>query len=177
MKALKIGLILVVALAVLALGGGLMLSPKFSVTRTATIQAPPEKIYPLIAEPAAWKAWSVWNQRDPAMAIEYSGPASGPGAVWAGKSKSQGDGRMTFTRATPPTQLAYELYFPDFGTTSQGEFLLRPQGGSTEVTWTMNGEMGANPLMRWLGLFMDKLTGPDFDAGLAKLKAIAEKQP
>ena len=47
--------------------------------------------------------------------------------------------------------------------------------GGTQVTWTMNGDMGANPLYRWMGLFMDKMVGPDFDAGLANLKALAEK--
>ncbi len=39
----------------------------------------------------------------------------------------------------------------------------------------MNGDMGANPLYRWMGLFMDKMVAPDFDAGLANLKALAEK--
>lgn len=109
------------------------------------------------------------------MAIEYSGPASGPGAVWAWKSKSQGDGRMTFTTAEPPKRLAYELYFPDFNTTSTGDFRLDANGGATQVTWSMDGNMGSNPVYRWMGLFMDKMVGPDFDAGLANLKALAEK--
>lgn len=175
MKAVKVLLVLVVLLAAVLLAGGLMLSPKFAVARAITINAAPDKIYPLIADPRAWKQWSVWTQRDPAMTIEYTGTPAGSGAVWAWKSKSQGDGRMTFTTAQPPQQLGYELFFPDFGTTSSGEFQLAAQGGATQVTWTMNGDMGANPLYRWLGLFMDKLTGPDFDAGLANLKALAEK--
>ena len=140
-----------------------------------TISAPPEKIYALVADPRGWQQWSAWNRRDPAMAIEYSGPASGSGAVWAWKSKSQGDGRMTFTNAEPPERLGYELFFPDFGTTSTGDFRLEANGGATQVTWTMNGDMGGNPVYRWMGLFMDRMVGPDFDAGLANLKALAEK--
>ena len=175
MKALKILLIAVVVLLALLVGSGLLLSPKFSLSRTVTVNAPPEKIYALIADPRGWKAWSAWNQRDPAMAIEYSGSASGPGAVWAWKSKSQGDGKMTFTTAEAPKRLGYELFFPDFGTTSTGDFRLDPNGGGTQVTWAMNGDMGANPVYRWMGLFMDKMVGPDFDAGLANLKVLAEK--
>lgn len=175
MKALKVLLIAVVALLAVCLAGGLMLSPKFTVSRTVTINAAPDKIYALIADPRGWKAWSAWNQRDPAMAIEYSGPPSGAGAAWAWKSKSQGDGRMTFTSAEPPKRLGYELFFPDFGTTSTGDFRLDANGGATQVTWAMNGDMGGNPIYRWMGLFMDKMVGPDFDAGLANLKALAEK--
>ncbi|HEY0955205.1 MAG TPA: SRPBCC family protein [Roseateles sp.] len=175
MKALKLLLVLVVVLLALLVGGGLLLSPRFSLSRNVVINAAPDKIYALVADPRGWKAWSVWNRRDPAMAIEYSGPASGPGAVWAWRSKTEGDGRMTFTTAEPGRRLGYELFFPDFGTTSTGELRLEPKGGSTQLTWTMNGDMGANPVYRWMGLFMDKLVGPDFDAGLANLKALAEK--
>ena len=175
MKLLKVLVIALFALLLIVGIGGLLLSSKYTVTRTATINAAPEKIYALIADPRGWKQWSAWNQRDLAMAIEYSGPASGPGAVWAWKSKSQGDGRMTFTTAEPPKRVAYELYFPDFNTTSTGDFRLDANGGATQVTWSMDGDMGHNPMYRWMGLFMDKMVGPDFDAGLANLKALAEK--
>jgi hypothetical protein len=39
----------------------------------------------------------------------------------------------------------------------------------------MYGEHGMNPIHRWFSLFMDKLVGPDFEAGLKSLKALAEK--
>ena len=39
----------------------------------------------------------------------------------------------------------------------------------------MNGNMGRNPVYRWMALFMDRMVGPDFEAGLANLKALAEK--
>ena len=55
------------------------------------------------------------------------------------------------------------------------EIFDRVDGKATRVTWTMNGDMGGNPVYRWMGLFMDKMVGPDFDAGLANLKALAEK--
>jgi len=176
MKVLKALLIAIVALLVLVCVGGMLLSSKFTVVRTTTINATPDKIYGYVADPRGWKQWSAWNQRDPAMAIEYSGPASGTGAVWAWKSKSQGDGKMTFTAADPGKRLAYDLFFPDFGTTSTGDFKFEPAaGGGTQVTWTMNGDMGGNPVYRWMGLFMNKMVGPDFDTGLANLKALAEK--
>jgi len=108
------------------------------------------------------------------MKITYSGAASGAGAVWEWKSESQGDGRMTFTAAEPPSRVAFDLYFPDFGTTSKGELGFAPENAGTRVRWTMNGDMGRNPLLHWMALFMDKMVGPDFEAGLANLKQLAE---
>ena len=82
---------------------------------------------------------------------------------------------MTFTAAEANRRLAYELFFPDFGTTSTGALELAADGATTKVSWSMNGDMGSNPLFRWLALFGDRMVGPDFEAGLANLKALAEK--
>ena len=43
------------------------------------------------------------------------------------------------------------------------------------MTWSNDGDLGNNPLMRWMGLAMDKMVGADFDAGLANLKALAKQ--
>ena len=175
MKFLKWAVGGVLALVALLALIGMFLPGTFKVTRSTLVAAPAAKIYPLVAEPKRWKDWSVWNRRDPNMAITYSGPESGPGAVWEWKSKSEGDGRMTFTAAEPGKRAAFELFFPDFGTTSKGELLLTPEGSGTRVTWTMNGDIGKNPLFHWMALMMDGMVGKDFDAGLANLKALAEK--
>jgi uncharacterized protein YndB with AHSA1/START domain len=174
MKLLKFAFGLVAVLALVLVVGGTFLSPTFTVERRITIQAPAERVFALVADPREWKRWGVWSQRDPAMAIEYSGPASGTDAVWAWKSQSQGDGRMRFTAAEPSRRLAYELYFPDFGTTSTGELRLQAQGAGTEVVWVMNGDMGRNPLFRWIALNADAMVGKDFEAGLQNLKQLAE---
>jgi uncharacterized protein YndB with AHSA1/START domain len=174
-KLLKLLLGIVLLVVILAVGGGMLLSPKFTVQRSIEVNAPADKVYALVADPREWKRWSAWNQRDPAMQIEYSGPPSGAGAVWSWKSASQGDGRMTFTAAEPNQRLAYDLFFPDFNTTSTGELTLSPAGSGTKVTWVMNGDMGRNPVYRWIGLFADKMVGKDFGEGLANLKTLAEK--
>ena len=175
LKALKWALIVLIGLVALLFAGGYALSPKFSAVRSTTVAAPADKVYALIADPREWKRWTVWNQRDPAMQIAYSGPTSGAGAGWAWKSKSEGDGKMTFTAAELNRRVGYELFFPDFGTTSTGALELAAEGAGTKVTWSMNGDMGSNPLFRWLALFGDRMVGPDFEAGLANLKALAEK--
>jgi uncharacterized protein YndB with AHSA1/START domain len=174
MKALKWLLGIVAALVVIVVGGGLLISPKFHIERSLQMQAAPDKAYALVAAPRRWKDWTVWNQRDPAMQVSYFGAESGAGAGWSWQSATEGSGKMTLTAADPPRRIAYDLYFPDFGTTSTGELRFEAQGGGTRVTWTMDGDMGANPVWRWMALFMGDLAGKDFDAGLSRLKTLAE---
>lgn len=174
MRILKWAAGVIVGLIALLLVVGFFLPATFTVVRSVEIAAAPDKVYALVADPRGWKQWSAWNKRDPHMQIDYSGPPSGVGAKWQWKSKSQGDGAMTFTAAEPGKRVAFDLYFPDFGTTSRGELLFEPNGPATRVTWTMNGDMGKNPLYHWFALAADGMVGKDFAEGLAGLKAAAE---
>jgi uncharacterized protein YndB with AHSA1/START domain len=167
-------LIAVVALLLLFAAVGLALPSRFRVERSVAIGAPAERVYVLISAPAEWKRWSAWNQRDPKMRLEYHGPAAGTGAGWSWRSESEGNGAMEFTEAVPGQRVAYRLSFPDVGMQSTGELRIEPQGNGVWVRWSNEGDMGASPVYRWLGLFMDRLVGPDFEAGLANLKRLAE---
>jgi uncharacterized protein YndB with AHSA1/START domain len=175
MAALKWLLIVVLVLAALLFGGAMLLPGSFTVVRSVEVAAPADKIWALLQDPREWKRWTVWNQRDPAMQITYSGPPSGVGAGWAWKSASEGGGEMKFTAAEPNRRLAYDLRFPDWEGTSTGTLLLEPGPAGTRVVWTMNGDLGNSLIGRWFGLFADRMIGPDFDAGLARLKAEAQR--
>lgn len=175
MKVVRWIVLVLVVLALLVLGVGLLLPSDFEVKRSAAIAAPPEKVYALVENPRHWAKWTVWNRRDPAMKMTYSGSEAGQGAGWSWESATEGNGTMVFTRAEPPRRIDYELSFPEFGMTSQGELLFDPHGGGTRVTWTNRGDVGANPLNRYFAVMMDRMVGPDFEQGLANLKALAEK--
>jgi uncharacterized protein YndB with AHSA1/START domain len=168
-----VAVLVLVALGVVA--AGWLLPAEFKVKRSVQVAAPAEKVYALIADPREWKRWGVWSRRDPAMKMDYSGAPSGQGAKWSWQSASEGNGVMEFTAAVPPEKVAYRLSFPDMGMQSTGELLIAPAGSAgVIVTWTNEGDMGSNPVNRWFGLFMDRLVGPDFEAGLNHLKALAE---
>lgn len=174
MKWLKWALIGIAALLLFFAAVGLALPSQFRIERSVAIEAPAEKVYPLVAAPAQWKRWSVWNQRDPKMQMDYAGPAAGAGARWSWRSDTEGNGTMEFTEAVPGQRLAYRLSFPEMGMQSSGLLRIEPDGTGVRVIWSNEGDMGANPVNRWFGLFMDQLVGPDFEAGLANLKRLAE---
>lgn len=162
-----------VALAIVLCG--VALPSKFSVTRSVTIAAPAERIYDLVVEPRQWAKWSAWQQRDPGMRVTYAGPPFGLGAKWSWESGKEGSGSMEFTRVVPDRLVAYSLVFADFGMRSTGAFTLEPEASGTRVTWTNAGDMGGNPLKHYVAAAMDHMVGPDFERGLANLKALAEK--
>jgi uncharacterized protein YndB with AHSA1/START domain len=175
MKFVQWTLAVIGAIALLLVAAGFFLPSSFAIQRSIEINAQPRKIYDLIVEPKKWKDWSVWTRRDPDMRIMYSGPPFGMGAKWSWASKSEGTGNMEFTRVEPDKAVEYSLGFPDFNMRSTGALRLEPAGNATRVTWTNNGDVGGNPVKHYLAVMMDRMVGPDFEAGLANLKALAEK--
>ena len=159
--------------AVLVIGGWL-LNPAYRVERSLLIHAPAERIYPHLDSSAGWQRWGVWYRRDTQMQITPQGERQGRGAAWQWTSSSQGNGRMELTEVDPGRRVAYVLQIDEFAP-SQGELRLEPEGEATRVIWLMQGDVGANPLNRWFALFMDRLVGPDFEAGLGHLKTLAEQ--
>lgn len=149
----------------------------FRVQRTATIKAPPEKIFALINDLRSWSQWSPYEKKDPAMKRTFSGAANGKGAVyeWDGDN-NVGKGRMEITEATPSGKILIKLDFiKPFEGHNTAEFTMEPRSDGTVVTWAMYGP--ASFMMKAMGLFMnmDNMIGNDFAAGLANLKAAAEK--
>ena len=67
-------------------------------------------------------------------------------------------------------------FLKPFKARNKTEFRLEAAGDGTEVTWTMIGRKTL--LARIMGIFksMDSMLGPDFEKGLARLKAVAEQQ-
>ena len=149
----------------------------FRVERTTSIKASPEKIFPLINDFQSWSAWSPYEKKDPAMKRNFSGPPSGKGAIyeWDG-DKNVGQGRMEITGSTPPSNVTLALDFvKPFEAHNTVTFTLTPQGDSTTVTWAMQGPSHFISKVMQVFINMDKMVGTDFEAGLANLKALAEK--
>lgn len=171
-------IIVLVALVAAILIYGATRPATFRVQRGATINAAPQSLFPLINDFHNWPSWSPWEKLDPAMKKSISGAASGKGSVyeWEGNSKA-GKGRMEITDAVEPRKVNIKLDFEKpFRSSNVTEFTLVPEGSGTNVTWTMDGPSPF--MMRVMGVFMnmDKMVGKDFEAGLASIKAIAEKR-
>jgi uncharacterized protein YndB with AHSA1/START domain len=170
-----------ILLALLVVVGGILLyaltkPDTFRVERSTTINASPEKIFSLLDNFHEWSKWSPWEKMDPTMQRSYSGPENGVGAAYAWKGNDAvGQGSMKITQVAAPSKLGVQLDFiAPMEASNQVEFVLTPNGNTTHVLWTMQGE--SNYLSKLMQVFvsMDSLIGKDFEAGLADLKATAE---
>jgi uncharacterized protein YndB with AHSA1/START domain len=149
----------------------------FRVQRSASIKAPPEKIFPFIVDYRNWPQWSPYENRDPEMKRTFSGAASGKGAkyAWEG-NRNVGSGAMEIIDTAPPNKILIKLDFiKPFEGHNIAEFTLEPQGDATNVTWAMHGPVPLIGKVMHMVMDMDKMIGNDFAAGLEKMKAAAEK--
>lgn len=153
------------------------LSDSFTVTRTATIKAPPDKIYPMIANLKTFNTWNPFALQDPSLKMTYGGPESGKGATnsWA-ESRDVGTGKLTITDETPPTGLKMLLDMEKpIEAHNTVTFTLKPEGDGTAVTWAMTGERPYMAKVMDVVFNMDSMVGGHFETGLASLRAVAEK--
>jgi carbon monoxide dehydrogenase subunit G len=167
----------VLAIIVVILGLAAMKPDTFSVKRTISIKAPPEKVAALITDFHQWGSWSPWEHLDPAMKRTFTGPASGKGAIyeWEG-NKEVGKGRMEIMDASTPANTVIKLDFlQPFESHNTTEFTLVPHGDMTNVSWDMTGPMPFISKIMSVFASMDSMIGKDFEKGLSNMKSVAEK--
>jgi uncharacterized protein YndB with AHSA1/START domain len=149
----------------------------FRVARTATIKAPPEKIFALINDLRSMQTWSAWEKMDPGMKRTHGGAASGPGATyaWAG-NRQIGEGRMEIIESSPPSKVTIRMDFiKPFAAVNTLEFTLQPDGGSTRVTEAIFGPSPFISKVMSIVCNADRMIGGKFDESLAELKVMAER--
>jgi uncharacterized protein YndB with AHSA1/START domain len=148
----------------------------FRIQRTIAIKSPPEKIFPLLDDLHAHSSWSPF-EKDPNMKRIHSGAPKGTGAVYEWEGNRQvGKGRIAIVDTKPPSKVTLKLdMFTPFEAHNMVEFSVVPNGGATDVTWAMSGRQPF--MMKVMSTFIncEKMVGSQFEEGLGKLKAIAER--
>ena len=170
-----IGVVIVVAIAGILLYAATK-PDSFRVQRVVLINAPPDKVFPLINDIKAWTVWSPYEKKDPAMKRTYGAVTAGKGATYAWDGdKNVGQGSMEILESSPDKVVIKLDFIAPFEAHNTGEFLLRPKGDVTDVTWAI---YGPSPFVsKVIGTFVsfDNMIGKDFEQGLADLKAVVEK--
>ena len=149
---------------------------EFTVSRSAKISAPPEKIFPHVNDLHNWEAWSPWAKLDPNAKNSFEGAAFGVGAAmaWEGNCKV-GVGRMTIIESQPSESIRFRLDFEKpMKATNIAEFTFKNEGGQTAVTWSMTGQKNFVGKIFHLIMSCDKMIGGQFEKGLAAIKTIVE---
>ena len=167
--------------AAVVIGGVLvaaaMRPDSFQVRRSATINAAPEKIFPLINDLHRFNSWNPFEKKDPNLKRSYGGPESGKGATYAFEGNSNvGKGTLEILDSAPASKVTMALRMLEpFEVRNTVDFVLQPKDGTTQVTWAMQGSVPYLAKIIHLFIDMDRMVGAEFEAGLASLKTLAEK--
>lgn len=170
--------LLLVLSAISALIAYVSLQPNtFRIARSAVIDAPAQRIYPLINDLHEWPRWSPWSRLDPRQTVTYDGSPLGAGAImsWAG-DKKVGAGKMKIAESSQNERIRIKIQFlKPMKAIHDVQFDLKPLSETrTEVVWTMSGrnEFLAKAMHAFMN--MDRMVGGQFEEGLANLKALVE---
>lgn len=172
----KVGIVVLLCLLVV-LGLAATKPDTFALERETTINAPPSRVFALISDFDQWGVWSPWEKLDPNMTRTFSGTPSGAGSIyeWSGNSDA-GAGSMQIINTTPSSNVEIKLDFiKPFASHNVTEFALDSTAAGTHVRWSLHGPNEFIGKIMGVFVSVDKLVGPDFERGLATLKAVAEQ--
>ncbi|PWV51439.1 SRPBCC family protein [Chitinophaga sp. S165] len=180
MRFIKLLLLSALCFGVLIFLISLLLPSKAIVERSGVIDAPLPIVYSEINNLNTWPEWNPWAAPGVASNIEYSNPAVGQGAyyTWSGMQQEKPVSGKVFIRESAPSKgVFYNMEFNAMKPISAA-FDLKPSvdGKGTVIRWRLETHLGLLPWWKLRGFLADKLTGPQLEDGLTKLKSICEKK-
>lgn len=154
--------------AVLIVAATLLLPRHVRVERQAVIGADAGAVLSLAASGAGYQRFNPYKSTDPDLSITLFGPASGVGSGFNFKGR-EGKGSQTVSAVTGDA-VEFDI---DLGPMGKPRQTIRAEqrADGAAVTWSMQADMGFNPIARVMGLFMDRMVGPTFERGLTNLEA------
>ncbi len=176
-KSILLGLGTLIAIVILL---GFVLPDKVHLERETTINASQEEIFALVADFNQWNSWSPWAKLDPDAEYSLSGSGVGQRMEWKSEHPDVGHGAQEITALDAPNSVSTFLDFGDMGR-ANATFKLSPAGdGATKVVWGFDTNMRdgvpvyMQPMSTYFRFFMEGMLGPQYEEGLANLKAVAE---
>jgi hypothetical protein len=168
----------VLVVALIAIVGGAYMFPQIvHVERATVIDRPAADVFPYVNSLRKANEWSPWLEYDPNVKMTYAGYDQGVGAKmsWAGNEKV-GSGSQEITQSILNRKVTSELHFGKQGP-SKAALTLTTTDAGTKVVWSLDIDLGNNPIARYVGTTLDAKVGADYERGLAKLKALVERAP
>jgi len=143
--------------------------PKFHVSRSIEINAPPQNVHAIVRDFRQWPSWSPWLVCEPDCTLEFA--EDGKSYRWDGEVIGSGEIRVTEDDA--PRHIDYRIAFhkPWKSVATAGFSFVETNGGA-EARWTMDGSLPF--FLFWMKSMMTSVIGMDYERGLAMLKDYAE---
>jgi hypothetical protein len=149
----------------------IFLPSKITISKSARINAGEKAVATEINYFENWKNWYPAFQN---KNIRVDIPEQNDSSVAALTNENGQKLTLSILKSTPEN--IDVLLSDDDGNTKTYQFILSSNAvGQTQVTWNVNIELGWYPWKKSAGIFLDKVTGPRYEAALANLKIALER--
>jgi uncharacterized protein YndB with AHSA1/START domain len=166
----------VVAIVALFLLVAAILPGSYTVERSIVIARPPAVVFDQVADYNRWLEWSPWPKAEPTAKQTVTGEPGTVGMSWSWEGEQVGVGSMTLADVEENRSIHSKLVFEEPMQSEADDYvLLEPTEEGTKVTWRNTGDL-PYPVGRYFGLGLEGMLGPQFEEGLASLKALCESQ-
>ena len=143
--------------------------PKFSASRSITIESDPITVFNKVSDFDNWTTWSPWLVAEPDAKVEVSADSNSVGSIYQWDGNVVGAGELEHMQLEPGKRIGAEIRFKrPWKSQSDVAFNFEQVSGGTEVTWSMNGALPW--FMFWMIPMMEPFIGMDYDRGLRMLK-------
>jgi hypothetical protein len=150
---------------------------KYRIESTVVVNKPVGYTFAYLNNITNWNDWSPWNtDLDSTLTFFYSPVKTGKGATQYFSGNAIGSGRLTIQNSLQDSIITYDfkLHFNEADFISGATFYFEPTNNQTRLHWVDSGDVGYNPLHRFMLPSKIKSTKNSFDEGLNKIKLVIE---
>jgi hypothetical protein len=150
---------------------------QYKIERSIAINLPVQETFAYLNEVENWQDWSPWNQNlDSTMRFFYSQNKSGIGAAQYFRGNLIGIGRFRIIESLPNEKIQFNLSLDHGFMNINQTFLFSSVDGKTQLTWLDEGDVGFNPIFRFMLPTRIQNSEIAFEEGLLTIKRAAEKK-
>ena len=147
----------------------------YKVERSIVITKPKNEVYQFMSDFKNWEKWSLWNKQADSTLVYFYG---NDGAKKDGRQyfwgAALGQGRFKFDTCITNEKLVYDLHMHAGEIKAKGTFLINGDSSSTTLSWLDSGDVGNNPIFRFMIPSKVTSTEKTFDDGLGRIKKMIE---
>jgi len=148
----------------------------YKIEKSTLVNKPVSQTFNYLNQIESWSDWSPWNTKvDSSMVFFYSKNKSGIGAAQYFRGGLVGNGSFRIIQSIPNEKLTYRLSINEGTMAIKQTFEFKPLGNGTQLTWIDEGDVGMNPIYRFLLPSKISATEQGFEEGLMVIKKAAER--
>jgi hypothetical protein len=158
-------------------GVSLFFPHQYKFEKSIEIAKPKNEVFNYLNNLKNWEQWSVWNKSlDSSLYIFYSSRTDSIGAMQYFNGDLLGSGRFKISNFKADEMLSYNLQMHQSEVNANGTFYFNDKNNSTQLTWIDSGDVGHNPIYRYMIPFKRNSTEAAFEEGLKRIKEMLEKK-